>query len=117
MKKKLETIEPNPGPTRRGIKARKTQQQRKQRMEKKMEKRKGRNENKGKRTITVVTWNMQKTAVNENNRRRLINMIKYIEKEKWKIAFATEITAKEKGVIWLGLGDYQQRLYTQREPQ
>ena len=50
---------------------------------------------------------MQKTAVNENNRRRLRNMIKCIEKENWKIVLATEITSKEKGGIWMGEGDHQ----------
>ena len=77
-------------------------------MERKMKKRrdKRRKRNKGEEAVTIATWNMQKTAINENNRGRLQNMVKYIEKENWKIVLATEITVKERGVTWLGEGSH-----------
>ena len=110
IERSLETIEPNPGPKRRGMKVKRNPQQRRRRIEEKMRRRRrGRrgDDGGGRREVTVVTWNMQKTAINENNRRRLRIMVRYMESKKWKIVLATEITAKEKGVVWLGEGEHQ----------
>ena len=50
----------------------------------------------------VVTWNLQKTSMREENRRRLRDVCDRIEREGLEAVLVTELTATGDGVVWLG---------------
>ena len=53
----------------------------------------------------IVTWNVQRLSMNENNRRRLRRVCERVEREGWEIVLLTEVKANEDGVIWMGEDD------------
>ncbi|MEL7302028.1 MAG: endonuclease/exonuclease/phosphatase family protein, partial [Pseudomonadota bacterium] len=53
----------------------------------------------------IVTWNLQKVSLREENRRRLRRVCERIEREGWEIVLVQELSAVGKGVIWLGEGE------------
>ena len=106
VKRQLETINPNPGPTRRG-KTERTSERKAERNERRKEKRQEKRE-KPSPTVTnkrIATWNLQGISLRENNRSRLKRTIGYIRKQKWEITLISEVRADGPGVIWLGKDD------------
>ena len=105
VRKQLETIHPNPGPTRRGETER-TPDRKAERNERRKKKRLEKREKKSPTTTTtrkrIVTWNVQGVTLRENNRKRLRRTIGFIRKREWEITLISEVRAEGPGVIWLG---------------
>ena len=106
IKSRLETIHPNPGPGRRN----KTEEGKKLRRERKYkrrdEKRKEKEQaNTNKKFLNIVTWNVQGMSMSTRNHRKLREVAKYIQKNKWDAALLTEIRSKTSGTVWLGEGE------------
>ena len=112
----LQTVHPNPGPSpergRRGRRG-KTAEHKEARRERRHNKRKDRAKDKKMRNSEgerskkgygtekeIVTWNVQRLSMNQNNRQRLRRVIGRIIKEKWEIVLLSEIRAEEDNVIW-----------------
>ena len=104
VEKQLETIHPNPGPTRRG-KTKRSTQGKAERNKRRMAKRRGRRKATKKPIVPIVTWNLQGISMRERNRARLKNTIGYITKQGWEITMLSEIRADRMGVIWMGAGE------------
>ena len=104
VEKQLETIHPNPGPTRRG-KTKRSTQGKVERNKRRMAKRRGRRRATEKPIVPIVTWNLQGISMRERNRARLKNTIGYIAKQGWEITMLSEIRADRMGVIWMGAGE------------
>ena len=105
ISRKLETIHPNPGPGKRN----KTEEGKKLRREKKYEKRKEKrnehaNTNKNK-FLNIITWNVQGMSMDTRNQRKLREVVKYVQRNKWDAALLTEVRSKTSGTIWLGEGE------------
>ena len=112
---RLQTIESNPGPeTRRGRRrvaeesreARRVGRHRGRRNRREQGSREGARvgegivENQVRRDI--VTWNLQRVSLRENNRRRLRAIVEFIEGKGWEIVLLSEVSVEAEGVIWLG---------------
>ena len=106
IKRKLETIHPNPGPgrdnTEAGVRARMERK-----YERRREKRKQREEaeRKKKKFLNIITWNVQGMSMGTHNRRKLREVAKYVKQNNWDAALLTEIRSTTSGTVWLGEGD------------
>ena len=110
-------VELNPGPAwvgtrrgRRGVGIQHRRDRTQRRYERRKERRRAGNgrqrmENRRlEKECKIVTWNVQKLSLREENRRRLRRVCEKIEREGWEIVLLTELTAAGDGVIWLGEG-------------
>ena len=109
VEKKLQTIEPNPGPMRRGWRRRnKTEEKMERKRLRRREKRRDRHREEGEvisagdDIVRIVTWNVQGLSLRENNRRRLRRVLAMIENKKWEVVLLSELRAGSKGVLWFG---------------
>ena len=110
MEAQLTTVEPNPGPVRRGWRSKnktreKMERRRERRTEKKRRRRRQKRGGRRERNIKIVTWNVQGLSLRENNRRRLRTTLEYIERKGWEIVMMTEIRAETRGILWFGEGE------------
>ena len=54
-------------------------------------------------TIKIISWNMCKMTMREQNRERMRRVVTHIQKRGWEVVLMTEITSlEEEGVIWMG---------------
>ena len=95
VKKTLVGIHPNPGPSERSERRRERRNER--RRERRVEERSVR-----RMEGVIVTWNVQRMSLRENNRARLRRVCDRIIREGWEIVLLTELGAEENGVVWLG---------------
>ena len=112
---RLHTVHPNPGPQiRRGRRGR--GEGRNERRLRNIRRRESRNrrrverENRNRREggfRQIITWNLQRLSLRENNRNRLRRVLGYIEEKGWEIILITELSAEGEGIIWLGEEDRQ----------
>ena len=102
VKLRLMTVHPNPGPRDKTEEGKKRRRER--RYERRRDKRKEAAENliKKRGYINIVTWNMQRMSVGTRNNRKLKSVAKYVEKNNFDVVLLSEISAKDRGVIWLG---------------
>ena len=112
---KLSTVHPNPGPG-RGKRGGMSEENRGAKNERRREMRRargrgegvdeggGNGRQRGRREVRVVTWNLQRMSMREQNRRKLREVAKFIESQGWEIVLMTEIWADGEGVVWLGEG-------------
>lgn len=110
----LRTIHPNPGHSKRGRrnqereKIRRKEKKRARRV--KLRRRKGeerlqaqlakRGTRAGKKLEKIpkiITWNLQKMAMRENNRRKLRQLVTFCLAKEWEVVLLTEITSVEEG--------------------
>ena len=54
---------------------------------------------------TIVTWNVQRLSMREENRRRLRRVCDRVIRERWEVVLLSELLAEESGVVWLGEGE------------
>ena len=101
--RRLDTIHPNPGPTRRG-KTKRSLENKVKRNERRLQKRKKKRTVHMKRAFPIVCWNLQGISMRENNRARLKNTIGYISTQRWEITMISELRSDSHGVTWLGKG-------------
>ena len=110
-------VEENPGPAgvgarrgRRGVGMQRRRDRNQRRYDRRKERRRAGNgrQQMGNRRLEkehkIVTWNVQKLSLREENRRRLRRVCEKVEKEGWEIVLLTELTAAGDGVVWLGEG-------------
>jgi len=112
--RQLETVHPNPGPgVRRGVRGRGEENRRRRREgrhRRRRERRQGRvgeGEERvrgggGRGECNIVTWNVQRMSLRENNRGRLRRVVEYCERSGWEIVCLTELKTEDVGVVWLG---------------
>ena len=117
VRNSLVGVELNPGPAgdgtrrgRRGVGYIRGRDRVQRKHERRRERRRARNERQRmedtrlEREQMIVTWNVQKVSLREENRRRLRRVCEKVEKEGWEIVLLTEVTAAGDGVVWLGEG-------------
>ena len=100
----LETVHPNPGPTRKG-KTKRSEENKKLRNIRRQTKRRERRKLPPDREIKVVTWNLQGISMREKNRARLKRTNEFIQKNGWEITIIPETRSDKQGVIWMGKGE------------
>ena len=104
-RKQLETIHPNPGPTRRGKMERtpdRKAERNERRKKKRLEKREKLSPTKTTTRKRIVTWNLQGVSLRENNWKRQKRTIGFIRKREWEITLISQVRAEGPRVIWLG---------------
>ena len=123
---RLETVEKNPGP-RRGRRG-KTAENRRARRERRYGRRRERREGRGRvgglagggsvvggavmalMLMTVVTWNLQRVSLREQNRSRLRRVAEWVEQRGWTVVLVTELFGEGEGVIWMGENEHRTAL-------
>lgn len=103
-------IHPHPGPdSRRGVRSRgEMRRARNERRNIRRRRRGGVNENESgneegaNAECVIVTWNVRRLSVRENNRRRLRRVAERVVRENWEVVLVSELKAEESGVVWLG---------------
>ena len=50
----------------------------------------------------IVTWNVLRVALREQNRNRLRRVVGFIERNGWEVVLMTKMKAEERSIIWLG---------------
>ena len=103
VESKLRTIHPNPGPGR--DKTEEGKQRRRERRYKKREERRVQRIKVKDKIIRIATWNVQGMSMGTMNKRKLRDVVKYAEKNKWEVTLLSEVKAKERGTVWLGEGE------------
>ena len=51
--------------------------------------------------MTVVTWNLQRVSLREQNRDRLRRVTEWVVQRGWEVVFVTELFGEGEGVIWM----------------
>ena len=51
--------------------------------------------------ITVVTWNLQRVSLREQNRGRLRKVAEWVEQRGWEVVLVTEHFGEGEEVIWM----------------
>ena len=115
MKDDLVGIHPHPGPY--GVNERRNDRRRMRRREwRRMKAEQKENEQRNKREAEeakekdwkeckLVTWNVQRMTMRENNRNRLRRVCVRAERAQWEVVLLSEVLAEECGVVWLGDDD------------
>ena len=52
--------------------------------------------------MAVVTWNLQRVSLREQNRGRLRRVAEWVEQRGWEVVLVTELFGEGEGVIWMG---------------
>ena len=109
VKFRLRTIEPNPGPMKRGKKEwspekRKEDRTRQRERRHRLTREKLASVYDQAKETDIVTWNLQRVSMNEKNRKRLREVVNYCIIKRWKIVLISEVTAADTGMIWFGEG-------------
>ena len=101
IKLKLQNdIELNPGPSIAEERKRQRVCRKKRRQEKIVKAMKERvDKMKGK--IKLMTWNVQKASIDFPRGCRIVEILRYVQKTSVKIAFFSEITSREQGILWI----------------
>ena len=60
--------------------------------------------------MTVVTWNLQRVSLREQNRGRLRRVAEWVEQRGWEVVFFTELFGEGEGVIWMGEDEHRTAL-------
>ena len=60
--------------------------------------------------MTVVTWNLQRVSLREQNRGRLRRVAEWVEKRGWEVVLVTELFGEGEGVIWIGENEHRTAL-------
>ena len=60
--------------------------------------------------MTVVTWNLQRVSLREQNRGRLRRVAEWVEQRGWKVVLVTELFEEGEGVIWMGENEHRTTL-------
>ena len=60
--------------------------------------------------MTVVTWNLQRVSLREQNRGRLRRVAEWVEQRGWEVVLVTELFGKGEGVIWMGENEHRTAL-------
>ena len=60
--------------------------------------------------MEVVTWNVQRVSLREQNRRRLRRIVEYEEGKRWEVVLLTDLYGEDEGVIGLGEGVHRVEL-------
>ena len=104
IKRRLQTIHPNPGP---GRTRNKTEEGRKNRCDRRYEKRKEKRKAREniKQTVNITTWNVQRMSLGTMNKRKARNVVKKAQDNKWEVVLLSEVRAEREGVEWIGEGD------------
>ena len=56
----------------------------------------------GVRGRKIITWNVQRVTLREQNRDKLRRVVGVIERNGWDVVLMTEVKAEEGDIIWLG---------------
>ena len=56
--------------------------------------------------MTVVTWNLQRVSLREQNRGRLMRVAEWVEQRGWEVVLVTELFGEGEGVIWMGENEH-----------
>ena len=51
--------------------------------------------------MTVVTWNLQRVSLREQNRGRLRRVAEWVEQRGWEAVLVTELFGEGEGVSWM----------------
>ena len=60
--------------------------------------------------MTVVTWNLQRVSLREQNRGRLRRVAEWVEQRGWEVVLVTELFGEGEGVIWMGEDEHRTAL-------
>ena len=60
--------------------------------------------------MTVVTWNLQRVSLREQNRGRLRRVAEWVEQRGWEVVLVTELFGEGEGVIWMGENEHRTAL-------
>ena len=103
IRKRLETIHPNPGPGRD-----KTEEGRKRRRERRYARRKEKRrerESNIQRPANIMTWNVQRMSLGTVNKRKARNVTEIAQKNGWDAVLLSEVRSEREGVEWIGEGE------------
>ena len=60
--------------------------------------------------LTVVTLNLQRVSLREQNRGRLRRVAEWVEQRGWEVVLVTELFGEGEGVIWMGKNEQRTAL-------
>ena len=65
--------------------------------------------------MTVVTWNLQRVSLREQNRGRLRRVAKWVEQRGWEVVLVMELFGEGEGVIWMVENEHRTSLVHSRK--
>ena len=60
--------------------------------------------------MTVVTWNLQRVLLREQNRGRLRRVAEWVEQRGFEVVLVTELFGEWEGAIWIGENEHRTAL-------